>query len=77
MPTLLRHNPCPACGHRHHFCLPDGDAAGSREFRYVCPETGREATLCPEVTAEIVRYVPTGAVTLSPVGEGEPFSRPW
>jgi hypothetical protein len=68
MPTLLKHNPCPACGHRHHFCLPDGGLSDCREYAYVCPETGRAATLRPEVTAEIVQYAPEGAVQLTPAG---------
>ena len=66
MPAVLKHNPCPECGHRHHFCLPEGDTPDDREYAYVCPETGRAATLRPEVTAQDVRYAPLGAVQLTP-----------
>ncbi len=64
MPSVLKHNPCPACGHRHHFCLPEGDAPAQEEYAYVCPETGQPATLRPEVTAEAVHFAPLGAVQL-------------
>jgi hypothetical protein len=67
MPSLLKHNPCPACGRRHDFCLPDGDLSDCRAYTFVCPKTGRAATLAPEVTAEIVRHTPPGAVHLTPV----------
>ncbi len=68
VPTLLKHNPCPACGHRHHFCLHDGNAVLGREYTYVCPETGRETTLRLEGTAEVVQFAPAGAVPIAPTG---------
>jgi hypothetical protein len=66
--AVLKYTPCPACGHRHHFCLPDGEAPDDRVYAYVCPETGRQATLRPEVTAEVAQYPPMGAVQLTPAG---------
>ena len=64
MPSLLAHTDCPACGRRHHFCLPVGEVAPDREYEYVCPETAAQALLRPVRGGEAVRYYPQGAVQL-------------
>jgi hypothetical protein len=66
MPSLLRHTACPACTRRHHFCLPDGDARVGQPYDFVCPETGKRATLTPAAAAEAVAHYPQGAVHLVP-----------
>jgi hypothetical protein len=66
MSSLLKHVQCASCGHRHHFCLAEGDLAAAREYDYVCPETGHHATLRPDGEAEAVHYWPQGAVQLTP-----------
>jgi hypothetical protein len=65
MPSLLRHTDCPACGHRHHFCLLTDDLVLGREYAYVCPANGRKATLRPTSAAEIVHTPTQGAVALT------------
>jgi outer membrane murein-binding lipoprotein Lpp len=65
MPSLFRHTHCPACGHRHHFSLVTGETTAGREYDYVCPESGKPATLRPTSLAEIVPFPPQGAVELS------------
>ena len=67
MPSLLRHTDCPACGHRHHFCLLTDDLVPGREYAYVCPENGKKATLRPTAAAEVVDTPTQGAVQLTPV----------
>jgi hypothetical protein len=66
MPSLLRHTQCRACGHQHNFCLPTDDLAPNHEYDYVCPETGKKATLLPTGAAEVVRTPTQGAVALKP-----------
>ena len=66
MPSVLKHTECPACGHRHHFCLPTDNLMPGRDYAYVCPETAKKATLRPMSSAEIVRAPPQGAVALTP-----------
>jgi hypothetical protein len=66
MPSLLKHTECPACGHRHHFCLITGDLVTGRTYAYVCPETAKKAMLRPTSAAEVVQSPPQGAVVLSP-----------
>jgi hypothetical protein len=63
MPALLKHTKCPACGHRHHFCFVIGEMAEGCEYDYVCPETGKTASLRPNAW-ESVEVVPQGAVEL-------------
>jgi hypothetical protein len=66
MPSVLKHTECPACGHRHHFCLPTDNLMPGREYAYVCPETAKKATLRPMSSAEVVHAPPQGAVALTP-----------
>jgi hypothetical protein len=66
MPSVLKHTECPACGHRHHFCLPADNLMPGREYAYVCPETAKKATLRPMSSAEVVHAPPQGAVALTP-----------
>ena len=66
MPALLKHAPCPSCGHRHHFCLDAGELTAGRDYEFVCPETGRRAVLRLEVVPEFAPHSPQGAVQLRP-----------
>ncbi len=71
MPTLLKHTPCAACGHRHNFCLLEGDVTPDQEYEYLCPETSREASLRPEAPGEAVLHCPQGAIPLTAVQSQE------
>jgi hypothetical protein len=64
MPTMLKHNPCSACGHRHHFSLAIGRLTAGHRYEYVCPETGKKASLCPDTDGEAVSFPTQGAVAL-------------
>ncbi len=66
MPAVLKHTDCPACGHRHHFCLPVGELELGRDYAYVCPEMGEWAMLRPQSPPELAGSPPQGAVQLSP-----------
>ena len=72
MPAVLKHMPCPSCGHQHHFTLPVGDLVVGRDYEYVCPETDTRTSLRPTAAAEAVAHGPQGAVQLAPAGEGRP-----
>ena len=73
MATLLRNEPCPACGKRHHFTTIQGGVKEGKEYAYVCPETGGRSRLRPHSDGENVGYAPFGAVVLTPQGT-EPSS---
>jgi hypothetical protein len=69
MPCLLKHTPCPACGHRHHFCFVTGEMVQGREYDYVCPETAKKASL-RATSWERVPVAPQGAIELSATAYG-------
>jgi hypothetical protein len=68
MAILLRNEPCPACGKRHHFTTTQGDVSAGKEYAYVCPETGGRSRLRPQSDGENVGSAPCGAVVLTPPG---------
>jgi hypothetical protein len=72
MPVILRDVSCASCGHTHTFAFPANDMGTSREYRYVCPETGQAAALRPDTTAEVTRHVPQGTVHLTVGGGSSP-----
>ncbi|HVK08320.1 MAG TPA: hypothetical protein VM597_06030 [Gemmataceae bacterium] len=65
--VLVRHEDCPACGRRHRFRLPIDDPV-AQEYGYVCPATGRPAAIPPWGSWVVLRFPPTGVVTLVPIG---------
>ncbi len=65
MDSLLRHVHCDACGTRHHFCLSGGPIPAGRRYEYLCPVTGRKASLQPDGDGEPIPHGPHGAVRLS------------
>jgi hypothetical protein len=67
MAVLLKHKPCASCGHRHHFCLLQGERHATEQYEYRCPETGQRATLTTNAEGEVVHFPPQGAVVLWPV----------
>ena len=69
MPSVLKHETCPACGHRHNFAPTAGHLRAGREYGFVCPESGTAATLRPTAPGEWERYAPQGAVALAEVGQ--------
>jgi hypothetical protein len=71
MATLLRNEPCPACGKRHHFTTIQGGVKEGKEYAYVCPETGGRSRLRPQRDGENVGFAPCGAVVLTPQGEDQ------
>ena len=72
MPTILEHTPCPNCGHRHHFCLPDGAMQPGRAYEFVCPETGKPASFNPPSPGKAIAHPPQGAVHLKPTPAAAP-----
>lgn len=66
MPSVVNYTDCPSCGHRHHFCLLSGEVVARQAYDFRCPETGKMATVVPKRSGEPIRYVPQGAVELSP-----------
>ena len=69
MPSLLRKNDCPACGRPHNFCRPTAHVARGDEYDFVCPETGRRATLLAGENGAWTATPPQGAVALEPAGQ--------
>ncbi|HVK16947.1 MAG TPA: hypothetical protein VM533_08350 [Fimbriiglobus sp.] len=65
--VLTRYADCPACGLRHRFLLPLDDPV-SQEYGYVCPRTGRPASVTPWGEWLVLRFPPTGVITLLPLG---------
>ncbi len=66
MPSVLRHTDCPACGHRHNFCLAVGEVTPGQSYDYLCPENSTKGTLRPTTPAEVMNAAPQGAVALAP-----------
>jgi len=71
MPLLFHHTACPSCGHRHNFCLSEGEFSPERKYTYLCPVSGNRATLQPLADGEATLYPTQGAVQLSPAEELE------
>lgn len=57
---------CPACGHGHTFSLPDGGAV-AHDYGYVCPETGRPASIELRGQWTASEHPAQGAVVLLPL----------
>jgi len=72
MPLLFRHTACTSCGHRHHFCLPEGEFSPGGKYTYLCPVSGNHANLRPLTPGEVTPYPTQGAIQLSPAEELEP-----
>jgi hypothetical protein len=72
MASVLKHTMCPACGHRHHFCLLADDLQPGQDFDYLCPETAKNSRLRPTAPAEIFRFPPQGAVVLQRAAQVPP-----
>ena len=67
MKAFIRSQVCPSCGGRHRFCLPPTDPVAA-SYGYVCPATGRPATVRPWGAWTVFRSRPADAVLLAPLG---------
>ncbi len=66
MPELIRSQRCVACSGRHRFWLPPVDPIAPL-YLYVCPASGRTATISPFGPWKAFATRPPDAVALSPV----------